>query len=456
MSETVLVLRADRYEFTSEKTGEIIKGANVYFISDTQVETPNAVGDKPMKVAISDEVFNDIKHYGAPAIYDITTKTRPGKDGTATVTLVKAKFQQPFKLPEGHKSRFPMFFHAPCDIYGPELLRMFIDELGGPKQVHKYLDVSERTVWHWLSTGRVPRAAVLALFWESRWGRSQIFTEQVNEIQLRDRQVCSRQGQYQKAKDIVAGLRAIHAGSANEPLFEELPIITATPAPTFSAEAIPPATHDTTPSQPKACPTGQCRPFHTFAPLHTDEAPTVESPLFLTGEELATLTGFKTPARQVEWLRTKGWRFEINGNRRAIVARKYAEKMLGCGGVMGRRRQSNFDDPPRFHRKGNVWYHVSGTLPRVWSKLSNDRAEALRLWAQREGVREDESTRVFSVVARRYVREVFPTKSVQTRRDNDKELANLLRVFGHMPIEAIAPMHIRQYMDLRGQVAKVR
>ncbi|PUE24618.1 hypothetical protein B9Z39_12865 [Limnohabitans sp. JirII-29] len=43
------------------------------------------------------------------------------------------------------------------------------------------------------------------------------------------------------------------------------------------------------------------------------------------------LTGFKTPARQVGWLRTKSWRFEINGNRRPIVARKYAEKMLGCG-----------------------------------------------------------------------------------------------------------------------------
>ncbi|MCO5111245.1 MAG: hypothetical protein M9929_10425 [Burkholderiaceae bacterium] len=99
---------------------------------------------------------------------------------------------------------------------------------------------------------------------------------------------------------------------------------------------------------------------------------------------------------------------------------------------------------------------MSGTLPRVWTKLSDDRAEALRLWAQREGVREDESTRLFAVVAKRYVREVFPTKSVQTRRDNDKELTNLLRVFGHMPIEAIAPMHIRQYMDLRGQVAKVR
>ena len=70
MSETVLVLRADRYEFTSEKTGEIIKGANVYFISDTQVETPNAVGDKPMKVAISDEVFNDCLLYTSPSPRD--------------------------------------------------------------------------------------------------------------------------------------------------------------------------------------------------------------------------------------------------------------------------------------------------------------------------------------------------------------------------------------------------
>lgn len=57
----------------------------------------------------------------------------------------------------------------------------------------------------------------------------------------------------------------------------------------------------------------------------------MESDLFLTSDEVGTLTGFKTPARQVQWLRAKGWRFEINGNRRPIVARKYAEKMLGCG-----------------------------------------------------------------------------------------------------------------------------
>lgn len=123
---------------------------------------------------------------------------------------------------------------------------------------------------------------------------------------------------------------------------------------------------------------------------------------------------------------------------------------------MGRRRQSNFDDPPRFHRKGNVWYHVSGTTPRVWTKLSSDRAEALRLWAQREGVKEDDSTRLFSVIARRYVREVLPTKAPASRRDNERELANLLRVFGHVPIDFIAPMHVREYLDVRGQTAKVR
>ena len=68
----------------------------------------------------------------------------------------------------------------------------------------------------------------------------------------------------------------------------------------------------------------------------------MDSPLFLNADELETLTGFKTPARQVAWLQTKGWRFEINGNRRAIVARKYAEKMLGCGVPEERGYKPNF------------------------------------------------------------------------------------------------------------------
>lgn len=98
MSETVLILRAQKYDFTSEKTGEIIKGSNVYYINDYQVETENAVGDSPMKVAASDEVFAEVKKHKAPGVYQINTRTKPGKDGQATVVVTQAKFIKAFTL----------------------------------------------------------------------------------------------------------------------------------------------------------------------------------------------------------------------------------------------------------------------------------------------------------------------------------------------------------------------
>lgn len=98
MSENVLILSANRYDFTSEKTGEIIKGCNVYFIGEYQTETANAVGEKPMKVSATDEAFEAIKLNKAPGVYEITTRTKPGKDGTATIVLTKAKFKEAFSL----------------------------------------------------------------------------------------------------------------------------------------------------------------------------------------------------------------------------------------------------------------------------------------------------------------------------------------------------------------------
>ena len=53
--------------------------------------------------------------------------------------------------------------------------------------------------------------------------------------------------------------------------------------------------------------------------------------MFLTAEEIQTLTGLKGACRQVGWLRIKGWRFELNAIGRPVIARRYAEKMLGCG-----------------------------------------------------------------------------------------------------------------------------
>jgi len=113
-------------------------------------------------------------------------------------------------------------FSAPKTICGSNLFEIFTDELGGIKKVAKFLDVTEITVKRWIKKGAVPRAAVLALYWESKYGRSQLFTDQVNDIRLLYRHVQILQSQYTRAKDIVAGLRRIQVDTANEPYFDEL------------------------------------------------------------------------------------------------------------------------------------------------------------------------------------------------------------------------------------------
>lgn len=111
---------------------------------------------------------------------------------------------------------------APNYIRGPNLFKIFVDELGGPKLVCKFLDVTERTVWRWLAEESAPKMAVLSLFWETQYGRSLVQTDQVNEIRLMYRRIEILQGQYTKAKDIIAGLRRLQSGTANEAYYDEM------------------------------------------------------------------------------------------------------------------------------------------------------------------------------------------------------------------------------------------
>lgn len=68
----------------------------------------------------------------------------------------------------------------------------------------------------------------------------------------------------------------------------------------------------------------------------------------------------------------------------------------------------------------------------------------------------EQNTTTFNGIAARYRKEIFPTKAPQTQRDNEKELSNLEAVFGSMPIDAIQPKHIKQYLMKRGETAPVR
>lgn len=50
--------------------------------------------------------------------------------------------------------------------------------------------------------------------------------------------------------------------------------------------------------------------------------------LFLDVDELHELTGYVTSCRQIEWLRRRGWRHEVNSAGRPKVARAYFERRM--------------------------------------------------------------------------------------------------------------------------------
>lgn len=130
-----------------------------------------------------------------------------------------------------------MFFSAPKSIYGGNLFAIFMAECGGIAKVAAFLQVSERTIKNWVAKDKAPRAAVLALYWETNYGRSQLFTSQVNEIRLMSHRIGILEKQYIRAKDIIRGLRQIQGDTANEAFFDELPSMGGYPASRYGLSA---------------------------------------------------------------------------------------------------------------------------------------------------------------------------------------------------------------------------
>ena len=71
---------------------------------------------------------------------------------------------------------------APKDIYGTNVFDLLVDDIGLSRS-SMLLEVTTRTISRWREgVTPVPRMAVLALYWESQWGRSQIATSHYNEV----------------------------------------------------------------------------------------------------------------------------------------------------------------------------------------------------------------------------------------------------------------------------------
>lgn len=132
-------------------------------------------------------------------------------------------------------------------------------------------------------------------------------------------------------------------------------------------------------------------------------------------------------------------------------------------GDMGRRPWKNANLPPgmraRKQRSGRIYYYLDiGGSPRREIPLGADFVEAVRRWAELEARGKDRHSELvtFRYVAEKYVRDVLPTKSRRTQRDNLLEIANLYKFFDDPPaqIGQIRPVHVTQYLAWRSELAR--
>ena len=86
-------------------------------------------------------------------------------------------------------------------------------------KVAKHLAVTPKTLSRWKATGNAPRAALLALFYESRWGYSLMYTTAHNDAMYARNENTSLKRENAALRVRIARLEAIGGfGSANDPL----------------------------------------------------------------------------------------------------------------------------------------------------------------------------------------------------------------------------------------------
>lgn len=88
--ERALILSADAWDMPDEKTGEIRSGVSVWYVNDYREDTKTSIGFKPTKVSAAPEILDQLRSSQLPALFQMTYGSRPGAQGKATLTLIKA------------------------------------------------------------------------------------------------------------------------------------------------------------------------------------------------------------------------------------------------------------------------------------------------------------------------------------------------------------------------------
>lgn len=82
-------------------------------------------------------------------------------------------------------------------------------------------------------------------------------------------------------------------------------------------------------------------------------------------------------------------------------------------------------------------------------RLGKSLPEAYKIWAAK--IEANENITTIAQLLDRYLLEVVPQKAIKTQTTNKLYIPRLRGVFGDMPLSAIRPTHIYQYVDKRSQ-----
>ena len=101
-------------------------------------------------------------------------------------------------------------------------LFMLIDDLHGdrsPDSIGRHLGVSALTVRRWIKAEQAPRAAMLALFWETRWGLSALDAQANNLVRMHVGLNNALRSENATLRRRIERLEALSYGAANAPTY---------------------------------------------------------------------------------------------------------------------------------------------------------------------------------------------------------------------------------------------
>jgi len=113
---------------------------------------------------------------------------------------------------------------------------------------------------------------------------------------------------------------------------------------------------------------------------------------------------------------------------------------------MGRKRQSNFDLPPKMHMKGEKYYFVTTGVKREWIDLGKDKPKALILWAQLAGKtieRDGFSAALDELMSSKWFDGLSEASRIAYRKAHEP----LKEFFKGSDLDMIEPHHIAAWLD---------